>query len=135
MKIVYRTGDYTDALIKKGLLEQAGFLVQMGNQNFGSTEVALGMVDGFTLNVVDDDFDEVSSLLAEVHRDSSDEQFFTACNGDGVESNLKGIRWPKSLRGWGLLVFLISLAMLSLEYQVNSGFPWLNSWLVPPIWR
>lgn len=117
MKIVYRTGDYTDALIKKGLLEQAGFLVQMGNQNFGSTEVALGMVDGFTLNVVDDDFDEVSALLKDIDQASARVQFSEADDdedtapviGEGYLPNKNTMFWLGALALTLFVVFALDI--------------------------
>lgn len=108
MKIVYRTSDYTDALIKKGIIEQAGYLVQMGNQNFGSTEVALGMVDGFTLNVVDDEVEEVTKLLDELAEETAGDHAFEELEGEN-DQPLPGRGYlPKK----GTLLWLAAIILL-----------------------
>jgi len=66
MKTVYSTSDYPDALIKKGMLEQAGFLVYVENLNsVGGAMPHLGYSAGHRIMVSDSDEDNALELLSE----------------------------------------------------------------------
>lgn len=56
MKIIYETSDYPDVLIKKGMLEHAGFLVHVDNLNSaGGAMPELGFTVGYRIMVPDDE--------------------------------------------------------------------------------
>ncbi len=65
MRIVFESADYVETLIKKGLLEQAGFFVHMDNMGFGSIEPHMSLVLGQRLWVVEADFEEARQLLGD----------------------------------------------------------------------
>lgn len=66
MKTVYSTSDYPDALIKKGMLEQAGFLVYVENLNSaGGAMPELGFSTGYRIMVPDSDVEEALKFLDE----------------------------------------------------------------------
>lgn len=76
MKIVYRTSDYPDVLIKTGLLEEAGFFVHVDNLNAVGSMPELGFTVGYSIMVPDEQVeparlyvremeDEVSSIVPE----------------------------------------------------------------------
>lgn len=64
MKSIYETSDYTDALIKKGMLEQAGFLVYVDNLNSGGVMPHMGIALGYIIQVPDSDAEEAAQFLA-----------------------------------------------------------------------
>ena len=63
MKIIVETSDYSEALVKKALLDQAGFFVHMDNFEVGSAMPHLGYAVGYRLVVADSDFDDALSVL------------------------------------------------------------------------
>lgn len=66
MKPVYSTSDYPDALIKKGMLEQAGFLVYVENLNSaGGAMPHLGYSTGYRIMVPDSDEENALEFLSE----------------------------------------------------------------------
>lgn len=66
MKTVYSTSDYPDALIKKGMLEQAGFLVYVENLNSaGGALPHLGYSEGYRIMVSDSDEESALDFLTE----------------------------------------------------------------------
>lgn len=66
MKTIYSTSDYPDALIKKGMLEQAGFLVYVENLNSaGGALPHLGYSEGYRIMVSDSDENVALELLSE----------------------------------------------------------------------
>jgi len=67
MKIVYRTGDYTDFLVCRSKLEQAGFHVHSDNFESYSVMPYIGLNDGYRIWVADDEFDAAISLLSSSH--------------------------------------------------------------------
>ncbi|WP_262689932.1 putative signal transducing protein [Kordiimonas aestuarii] len=65
MKILCESSDYTDILIKKSLLEQAGFLVHMDNFEAGSVMPHLALSLGFRLWVPGEEYEEALAVLRE----------------------------------------------------------------------
>ncbi len=65
MQIVFETSDYPEALIKKGLLEQAGFLVHMDNAGVSSIMPHLGLALGNRLWVPDEDVGAAMRLISD----------------------------------------------------------------------
>ena len=65
MQIIYETADYTDALIKKGMLEQAGFHVHMDNENAVGVMPYLGIAQGQRLWVPDIEAREAKALVSD----------------------------------------------------------------------
>ncbi len=65
MQIIFETADYTEALIKKGMLEQAGFSVHMDNENAGSTMPYLTLGVGSRLWVPDAEAAEAKTLVSD----------------------------------------------------------------------
>jgi len=66
MKTVYSTSDYPDALIKKGMLEQNGFLVYVENLNSaGGALPHLGYSEGYRIMVPDSDEENALEFLSE----------------------------------------------------------------------
>lgn len=65
MKTVYSTSDYPDALIKKGMLEQAGFLVYVDNLHASGAMPELGFTVGLTIMVPESDVVEARKMLEE----------------------------------------------------------------------
>lgn len=65
MKVAYESADYSDALIKKGLLEQAGFFVHMDNAGLGSVMPNMSLVLGHRLWVADTDLEQALRLLGD----------------------------------------------------------------------
>ena len=64
MKIIYETSDYPDVLIKKGMLEQAGFLVHVDNLNSaGGAMPELGFTVGYRIMVPDDEVSAAERFL------------------------------------------------------------------------
>ncbi len=63
MKVVFETSDYSEALIKRGLLEQSGFLVHMDNAGLGSIMPHMSLALGHRLWVPSSDFEDAASLL------------------------------------------------------------------------
>lgn len=66
MKVVFETSDYSEALIKRGLLEQSGFLVHMDNAGLGSIMPHMSLALGHRIWVPDSDFDDAVSILNDV---------------------------------------------------------------------
>ena len=58
MKIVYRTGDYTDFLVCRSKLDQAGLHVHSDNAESYAAMPELGLSDGYRIWVLDEDYDE-----------------------------------------------------------------------------
>jgi len=65
MQIIFETSDYTEALIKKGMLEQAGFSVHMDNENAGSAMPYLSMALGNRLWVPDGEAAQAKQLVSD----------------------------------------------------------------------
>ncbi len=65
MQIIFETADYTEALIKKGLLEQAGFSVHMDNENAGSAMPYLSIALGHRLWVPDGEAFQAKTLVSD----------------------------------------------------------------------
>ena len=72
MKIVFRTGDYPDFLIRKSLLESAGLHVHSDNQESYSAMPEIGFTDGYRLWVPDDEFEEAVTLLSDKNAGGGD---------------------------------------------------------------
>lgn len=71
MQIIYETADYADALIKKGMLEQAGFMVHMDNENAVAVMPYLGASLGQRLWVPDSEAVDAKALVSD-HKSSED---------------------------------------------------------------
>jgi len=69
MKLIFRTGDYSDFLVRRSLLEQAGLHVHSDNFDSYSAMPELGLSDGYRLWIVDEEYDEAVSLLTKVNED------------------------------------------------------------------
>lgn len=80
MQIIYETADYTEALIKKGMLEQAGFHVHMDNENAGSTMPYLGLAVGQRLWVPDSEAPQAKALVSDQTLDAD-----LPSNGDAID--------------------------------------------------
>lgn len=65
MKLVFRAGDYSEFLVTKSQLEQAGFHVFSDNAQSYSTIPELGLTDGYRLWIADDEYDKAIKLLSE----------------------------------------------------------------------
>jgi len=65
MKIVFRTADYSDFLVRKSQLQAAGFDVFSDNEQSYGSMIELGLTDGYRLWVPDEDFDGAAELLAD----------------------------------------------------------------------
>lgn len=63
MKVIYETSDYPDVLIKKGMLEQAGFLVYVDNLNSAAAMPELGFTVGYRILVPEDDAEVAIQLI------------------------------------------------------------------------
>lgn len=73
MKTIYQTNDYPDVLIKKGMLEQAGFLVYVDNLNSaGGAMPELGFTVGYKVMVPDSDVEEAVAFLSETPESQDD---------------------------------------------------------------
>jgi len=81
MQIIYETSDYTDALIKKGMLEQAGFHVHMDNENAVGVMPYLGIALGQRLWVPDSEASGAKELVSDQPRP----QDFPV-NGDAIDT-------------------------------------------------
>lgn len=83
MKTVYSTSDYPDALIKKGMLEQAGFHVYVDNLHASGAMPEIGFSVGMTIMVPDSDADGARRLLEEtdsiVHTESIEQHNVDTC--------------------------------------------------------
>lgn len=66
MKIVYRTSDYPDVLIKKGLLEEAGYLVHVDNLNAAASMPELGFTVGYSIFVPDEQVSSANAFLRDL---------------------------------------------------------------------
>lgn len=63
MKLVFRTGDYTDFLVRSSLLAAAGMHTHSDNGQSYSVMPELGLTDGYRIWVLDEDYDDAYSLL------------------------------------------------------------------------
>lgn len=87
MKTVYSTSDYPDALIKKGMLEQAGFLVYVDNLNSaGGAMPHLGYSVGYRIMVSDSDEENALDFLSETVPGSGAHTASVATSPDSSDS-------------------------------------------------
>ena len=108
MQIIYETSDYPDVLIKRGMLEQAGFLVHVDNLHSGGGAMPeLGFTVGYRIMVPDDDVVAAKRFLNS-----------TAAPADN--SALERARVPEAtaplIHPW----FLISVALLLLWLIISD---------------
>ncbi|SDE69646.1 DUF2007 domain-containing protein [Kordiimonas lacus] len=71
MKTLYETADYSEALVIKSLLEQAGFPAFIDNFNTLTAMPHLTAGLGLRVMVPDDDFTEAQQLLADVRAENA----------------------------------------------------------------
>ncbi len=109
MQIIYETSDYPDVLIKKGILEQAGFIVHVDNLHSGGGAMPeLGFTVGYRIMVPDDD----------VH---AAKRFISASEGPPVSKSAADLAQvpeaaPPLIHPW----FLASVAILMLWLIVSD---------------
>jgi len=88
MKIIFETGDFGEALVKKAHLEQEGFFVYLDNYNWGNAEPYLGMALGYRLWGVSSELMEARDCLNSPHIFASDEYdaigVCRACGGENI---------------------------------------------------
>lgn len=72
MKLVFRTGDYSDFLVRKSQLEAAGHHVHSDNEQSYGSMIELGLTDGFRLWVIDEEYEAAVALLADNNAEGSD---------------------------------------------------------------
>lgn len=63
MKTLYETADYSEALVVKGLIEQAGFLVYLSNFNAATAMPHLTPGLGLKVMVAEEDYDAALKVL------------------------------------------------------------------------
>jgi transcription elongation factor Elf1 len=110
VKLVFRTGDYSDFLVRSSILEAAGLHVHSDNAQSYSAMPELGLTDGYRLWVLDDDFDEAYEILKgepfkpelpEIEEDKI--HSCTACGSSSVV-RYRSIVWLPVMWALGLLL-------------------------------
>ena len=86
MKLLFRTSDYSDFLIRRSVLESAGLHVHADNFESYSAMPELGMSDGYRLWVLDDDYDQGLRLLDESAGESDLPGEFIETDIDRIDS-------------------------------------------------
>ncbi|WP_286828648.1 MULTISPECIES: putative signal transducing protein [Kordiimonas] len=115
MKTLYETVDYSEALVIKALLEQAGFLVYLDGMHTLAACPHWTVGLGLRLYVAQADFDPATHLLLEVRR----ENVFGLATEDSVDACPK-CGWEDIVRYTSLLVLPILVA-LGLLLPVPNG--------------
>jgi len=70
----WESSDFTEALVVKGLLEQAGFAVHMDNFNMSAALPNIGFMTGYRLWVADEDASAAEALIKQAQADAEQKQ-------------------------------------------------------------
>ena len=114
MKVIFQTSDYTDFLVRRSVLEQAGVPAHADGAESLVAMPELGFSEGYRIWVLDDDFDQAHSLLESNATEPSQDNVLQILS-------LGSIKFSKPMRWLFVAVFVVVASLMVDELMsVNS---------------